>query len=403
MNDTGYTNGVYLGTCAYCWVEGSEVNYADGDFVEASFGFRDVIQSNYFSNGYSHNPGTTDNDIFIDSKTSSSQVVNNIVERGHSSIMLNWGAAGNVVAYNYTEGEFASGNTNVVIGGISMHGAHPQFNLIEGNVTDIYNPDEIWGSSSHNTNFRNWFTGTTQPCSPSTDSGREAVTCANSATSYSFQASYAENIGHYTWYDNFVGDIVGSAKQESLIAYGSNAVSTMALLPWSASATRSYDAVAYGFTFGYGELSDDGTSGDGCDGSTVTPCHSADAYKTSFLYEAYTFANTAMNCLAGGVAGTCSAALPASFYLASKPTWWSSGVSFPAIGPDLTGGSGPGGHSSLTASNPAQYCYTQMMGGAEGGAGSPRMFNAENCYGTSTTMPVGNPPAAPTNLVAIVQ
>jgi hypothetical protein len=50
----------------------------------------------------------------------------------------------------------------------------------------------------------------------------------------------------------------------------------------------------------------------------------------------------------------------------------------------VTGGTGPGGHASLTGSNPAQQCYLVTMGGTEGGAGSPLNFNANTCYGTTT-------------------
>jgi hypothetical protein len=57
--------------------------------------------------------------------------------------MMEW-AADNIVSPNYTRGEFHAGLTNVVIGGISVHGAHLQFNLLEGDVvTQIY-PDSVW-------------------------------------------------------------------------------------------------------------------------------------------------------------------------------------------------------------------------------------------------------------------
>jgi hypothetical protein len=70
--------------------------------------------------------------------------------------------------------------------------------------------------------------------------------------------------------------------------------------------------------------------------------------------------------------------LPASFYLAGKPTWWGS-LPFPAIGPDVKGGTGPGSHSY---GNPAQNCYLKVLGGTDGGLGGPLPFNAGNCYVT---------------------
>src|SRR5271157_454072 len=405
MNNTGYTDAFYLEQCAYCWIRGNEVNYADGDFLQDSFGYRDEIDSNYFSNAYLHGPGTTDSDVFINDKTSASLIVNNIIERNHSAVLLNWGAAGNVIAYNYVEGGFSADSPNFCCSGMGMHGAHPQFNLMEGNVTPGIVPDEVWGSSSHNTMFRNWVEGTTLVCNPLT--GRGTVACspigiqgnAGINGSWAFQASRAYDITHYAWYYNLVGDVVGSVNQQNLLAYGV-ASSHVAILPWSSTVNRSYDTVNYNIDFGYGEASDDGQSTDGCGGSTISPCHSVDAYATSLIYKAYTHANATVNCLSGGSSATCSASLPASFYLSTKPSWWTANVSWPAIGPDVTGGTGPGGHASLTASNPAQFCYLVTMGGSEGGAGSPLTFSEAQCYASSSGS--NPPPTAPTGLNAAV-
>ena len=53
---------------------------------------------------------------------------------------------------------------------------------------------------------------------------------------------------------------------------------------------------------------------------------------------------------------------------------------FPATGPDVSGGVGPGGHSY---GNPAQACYLRVMRGSDGGAGGPLVFDARSCYGTN--------------------
>ena len=36
--------------------------------------------------------------------------------------------------------------------------------------------------------------------------------------------------------------------------------------------------------------------------------------------------------------------LPASLFLSAKPSWWQ-GAPWPAVGPDVNGGNGPGGHT----------------------------------------------------------
>lgn len=386
-NNTGYAADFILNGCMYCWLKGVEANYSDGDFVQVHWGYRDEIRDSYFSNAYVHSPGATDSDVFIVDKTSATLVENNIVERSHVSIMFDWGSAGNVVSYNYTHGEFDAGSTNFVIGGISMHGAHPQFNLMEGNVSDQYYPDQVWGSSSHNTSFRNWWEGTTRACNPL--SGRGTVSCSGTSGWWPFQASRAVQVGHLSTSFNFVGDVAGGANQNALTSFG-NATTHVGILQYPSN--RSYDSTNYNMTFGYGESGDDGVSGDGCSGSTVSPCHGTAPYTTALIYKVFTFANSATNCFSNGASSTCSATLPASFYLSAKPAWWGTGP-FPAIGPDVTGGPNAGGH---VYNIPAQTCYLTTMGGSEGGTNSPLSFNANTCYGSTPG------PSAPSSLNSVV-
>jgi hypothetical protein len=87
-----------------------------------------------------------------------------------------------------------------------------------------------------------------------------------------------------------------------------------------------------------------------------------------------------------------SQSLPASFYLSSKPAWWTSSKPWPAIGPDVSGGNiaAAGGH---VYSIPAQDCFLNVMGGIANGIGPVRDFNANTCYVTPTNLP-----PRPTNL-----
>lgn len=375
-NNTGYDANFGLTACAYCWVKGVESNYTDGDQVEVYWGFHDEVRDSYFSNAYLHTPGTHDSCIQVALKTSATLVENNIIERGHESVILEWGAAGNVISYNYTEGEFDNSSTDVVIGGIDFHGAHPQYNLLEGNVaTEIY-ADSVWGSSSQTTAFRNWAVGTNNICNPM--SGRGAI----SGCHQGFQAARAMQMSYLTTSNNYIGNVVGSTQMQSLTSYG-NAMSQVASIQYPQS--RSYDATAYGWTFGYGEASDDG-SGNGCDGTTG-PCDSSTTEATDLQHGNFNNIGATIS-WASGLTQT----LPPSFYLTSKPSWWGS-MPFPATGPDVTGGSGPGGHSY---GNPAEACFLNVMHGTDGGAGGPYTFNAATCYGNGVV------PAAPTNLTGTV-
>lgn len=368
-NNTGYTNQIYMDRCMYCWAKGIEYNYSDGNPIEIDWGYRDEVRDSYVSNAFTHVPGNTDSAIFLVLKTSASLVENNVLERQHVGIILNWGAAGNVVSYNYSQGNFdnsqSPGNCNpgtgqcVLLSAFLHHGAHPQFNLWEGNVGEQLYLDSVWGTSSHDTSFRGWYKGTSRICSPYLfgTAGRATVTAP---CNYAFQAARATQISQLSKYDNFVGDVWGSSEQSGI-------ASAVAVI--TAPTNRAYDGTVYNATFGYGESSDSGSGG----GDNAVP------FTSALIHGVYTNANSTITW-----SGSLTHTLPQSFYLpAGAPSWWNTAhVPYPANGPDITGGSGPGGHAY---GNPAYYCYLNTMGGTDGGIGSPLTFNANTCYGASST------------------
>jgi len=372
-NKTGYTTNFQMNKCMYCWIKGVHGNFADGDHVQVWLGFHDEIRDSYFHDGYSHTSGTTDNDIFIDLKTSGTLVENNILTRLHSSIILNWGAAGNVVAYNFFDGNYDTNAPNVLIYDQTSHGAHPQFNLWEGNVGPTWHQDSIWGSSSHHTAFRNWMTGITNICLPYSSRGTPgACHIAN-------QANRPTGVNFEVTSSNLVGNIGGSAALK-----GQMSETAVVIAPSS----RGYNSAGYDMDFGYGD------SGNGNYGNApgVFSCTGAPSsclsYSSSFIHGVYTNANSSIIWDSGHSDHT----LPPSFFKSAKPEWWGS-LPWPAIGPDVTGGNGPGGHASLTASNPAQACYNST---AQDGNGY-LLFDPNACYGSGG----GDGPAPPVGLSGV--
>jgi hypothetical protein len=390
-NNTGYGQNFGLFGCAYCWISGVEGNYTDGDQVQVSFSYRGLIQNSYFSNAFIHGPGSHDSDITIYNKSTGMLIQNNILERLHVSIMLEWGAAGNVIAYNYTFGNYADGSTTFGPPGMNTHGAHPQFNLWEGNITQNFDLDSIWGSHSSNTAFRNWSKGTTKLCSTG-GGGRIAVTCGNT---WAVQYVFAMDIDFLGSAYNLIGNVLGSQDKANLTAYNmgttilpqiSQIVAICGPAPCG-SGSRSYDAATYTYALGYGEASDDGTGGTtngaGCDSTYSYPCHSLVPYSTLFLHGNY---DSATGTIAWS--GSITHTLPASLYLSSKPAWFGN-VPWPSIGPDITGGLASAYGQAYA--NPAEVCYENVMGGSDG-TNSPLSFNAASCYG-GTQQP--GPPAPP--------
>jgi hypothetical protein len=342
-NNTGYTAVEMMNATAYCWIKGVMNNFADGDHVRAFNSYRGEIRESYFSNAFNHQPGSTDADVFLAKYTSGFLVESNILERLHSSIMLNWGPSGNVIAYNYSLGAYSDTATYLATSDIVMHGAHPAYNLFEGNVGTNFTADSTWGSSSHNTLFRNWWKGTTKVATPLTGRGTIDWKSATWAVQHvrGIELCFAQR------YFNFVGNAVGSAETAALKAYNVGAaLSQQAMVV--APASRSYDAVAYGYTFGYSGASDDGAA----------PEDNGLSYSTLFLHGDYEYSSNGVTWNTQNQVRT----LPASFFRSSKPAWFGS-TPWPPIGPDVTGGVGARGKAYL---NPAAACYETGSKTADG-------------------------------------
>jgi len=68
----------------------------------------------------------------------------------HVSIMLNWGAAGNVIGYNYSANDFDESAYNVSWA-IFPCTARTQCSILSRrHIATSFQSDGIWGSNSHN-------------------------------------------------------------------------------------------------------------------------------------------------------------------------------------------------------------------------------------------------------------
>jgi len=161
-NGTGLSNGMSdmnMTECAYCFVRNVEFNYADADWLDMAYCYRCEVRDSYFSNAFGHGAGGSDADVQLYEESSASLIENNIMERGHVSVVVDLGASGNVVAYNYSVGSYDAVGYGANQLDFINHGAYPQFNLWEGNVGPNFQPDSWHGNNGYNTAFRNWWRG----------------------------------------------------------------------------------------------------------------------------------------------------------------------------------------------------------------------------------------------------
>jgi Pectate lyase superfamily protein len=343
-NNTGYTTNERMSGCAYCWVLNCENNYADGDHAEVYWSYRCEIRHNYFHDAFLHTAGSTDADIFLAAKSSGILVVDNILRRMHVGVMINWGASGNVIAYNYCEGNFDTSATNVLMSAYGFHGAHPMFQLFEGNIGSNISADSYWGSSSHATLLRNWFKGATQIQNPLR--GRGPLT---GSPWEACQGNRAVQIDYTVRYPNVVGNLVGSPEELNVTHYNNG----LEILPSVASITaptpRAYDSTTYGYTWGYGEEADDGSYA----GDSSLP------QTTSITHGNYTYAD---NTIAWDPT-ISDHNIPASMFLSSKPSWFGT-LKWPPIDPTY-------GATISNTSIPAGYRYVYGVDPPESGDSVP--------------------------------
>lgn len=294
-NNTGAGTSVILNQCVNCWVSGIENNYTDGDHLDIFWGWHDSIVNNYFSNAYLHTSGTYDSDVDLANKTTLSLVQNNIMERLHASILLEWGPSANVIAYNYMFGNFdgSGGTTGAYLFtsvGMSAHGSNVQYNLVEGNIDMAENYDADWGSSIGGTLFRNFIVGTSLSCPTN---GRAAVNCSPIGVPgtggvngwYTSEGARNEGLGGLSIGYNSVGNILGSSIMATIHTYSDPGQPLLNQIPSVSSIcgtapcgtnSRAFFSVPgnfYNYDIGYGESTDGGggSGGGGWVGDSLVP------------------------------------------------------------------------------------------------------------------------------------
>jgi hypothetical protein len=383
-NGTGYARTYDMTATYSCWISKVMDNYTDGDHVDVYWGLNDEIRDSYFSNAYGHSPGGADSDIDLLNKTSNTLVENNIVERLHVGIMLEWGAAGDVVAYNYSVGNFDCGSCNgtsaptAILGSFVEHGAHPQFNLYEGNVGNTITEDSFWGSGANETLYRNQFRGVETLASPTNVSGRQTVNW--SSTTLANQYMYPITNAFIHTNTNAIGNILGSADAVTAATNGEynggTSPFTSTVIP---SASRNFQSFLYPVSVGYDNGPD--SSGSGVTTFADGPSNTAGywvglAANTLFQHGNFDIASNSI-IWNGSVTHT----LPTSFFRSSKPAYFGS-VAWPPIGPDVTGGAVDStvlaGHVNAI---PAEVCYNSESRDAT----SIKLFDPVACYYSSSS------------------
>jgi len=275
-------------------------------------------------------------------------VENNIFQAVTAPILVG-NTSGSVFAYNYDINNYYTNKTWQMPGPTWAHDAGVGMNLIEGNVGTGFMEDAIHGTHNFSTVFRNQYSG----LAPG-----------------DVQQTVPIILMSYSRYDNLIGNVLGTAGYHT--HYQSNE-------PTSAAC----DTSIYNLGWSQSECSNGApVPNDPMVISTVMRWGNYDVMNGAAQWNA-SEVPSGISLYSNPVPDSHN--LPNSFYLLAQPNWWGSAV-WPPAGPDVSGGTGPGGHGYAI---PSQTCY------ANGSFTNSIMnFDANNCYGSAI-----NPP---TNLNAVV-
>jgi len=318
-------------------------------------------------------------------------VENNVFQQVVSPLVIG-NAEGCVFGYNFGANDFNNNLTFNMPGPSFTHDGGTAYNLFEGNQGTGEVEDSIHGTHNMHTYFRNlWFIRD--------DFNKISQTTAAQISSYARYMAFIGNVMGLAGYNNKYQVIAPDTGNCNTAIFSFGFQSGGCNTPLDATLTSStalrwgnWDTVTNA-TRWCGNSNDTGWS---------TICGSTSEIPTGLPV----FSNAVPT---KGDTGAGQSPLPASFYLSGTPSWWSfssiAASPFPAVGPDVTGGtlisgigvgSNLGGHAYLI---PARACYLNVMGGLASGTGLFLSFDASTCYGSSTVVR----PNAPTNLNATVQ
>lgn len=396
-----------------CWVKNirslySESNVQTGyqpgrNHVWMVYSAKNIIRDSYFF-------GTREAATLsygVETWMTGDDLVENNIFQGVVNGLLIGQCEGCVFAYNFGTNA-SNNNTSFQIPTPSFtHDGGTAYNLFEGNQGTGGLEDNIHGTHNMHTYFRNlWYVVENNPPKQS-------------------QMQAAE-VSAYARYMNYVANVMGNTlvtNQYQVAAPSSNNCNTVVFsFGWDDSGCQNTyshpnDSLAQSTSLRWGNWDTVTNATRWCGSSSDTGWASVCGSTSEIPTGAPSYPNSIPTL---GDTGSGQGALPSSFYLSGKPSWWvfpsgNASTPFPAVGPDVTGGNFVAqggntyaGHAYLI---PAANCYINVMAGqytnwSATTQGSILSFDANNCYGTGTAAsspaPPSTPPAAPTGLSATV-
>ena len=299
---TAIRNLIEISLVQNCWVTGCTLSNTLNNAIRLGQTSHTLIQSNIIEYAWDY-VGGYGYGVWEFECESDDLIVNNIFQNLRHAYAAEGWVSGTVVAYNYETNELfrsASGTPiNAVSGSYITHAIGSEYILFEGNFGDFVEYDNIQGDGQLNTSFRNRLTPITHNSDwPGGLTNQNGTICFTIYTNNQFES--------------VIGNVLG------LTGVSSHYQST----PTN---NTFFGALIYAVGFSCDNNGDSGTVAPNCLSNLLRSVN-------------YDYVNNAIVSDAG-----IDTNLPNSYYLGSKPSWWTTRP-WPSIGPDL---------AVMTSPNPA--------------------------------------------------
>lgn len=155
---TQQTDNINFNKTANCWVVGIESNLTNFSHVSINYSTHILVRGCYFHHAHSYGSGGEAYGTTLQYGSGDCLIENNIFEHLRHSMLVQAGANGNVLSYNYSFDPYWTQPPFPTNAGGDMvcHGNYPYCNLFEGNIGQSIVVDDSHGiNGPYNTFFRN--------------------------------------------------------------------------------------------------------------------------------------------------------------------------------------------------------------------------------------------------------
>jgi hypothetical protein len=314
----GTNGGIDIQFCAYCWLKNVEVGYWTGGGVNIGYSARTELNTIYVHHCANSINNGGEYPIALDDASTEVLITNSITNFAGKGMVARAGGAGSVVSYNYQDDTMYDANSGignywVDMGLNASHYSGPHHVLFEGNWGDNMDSDNTHGASVYVTFFRNQSTGLRTPFADPSN----GVTVNDSSGLGSTQQSTPNPPGPlraagpmaYSYWFAFVGNVLGLAGETTQAngwTYQGAAILPTTQWPY----LPSKSIFMLGWNTGVG---------------------GQDPYLNGQM-GSYIFIHGNFDYVDNGVLwdpGTSDHALPDSFYLPGKPSFFDDGSGYP--------------------------------------------------------------------------